>query len=100
MFIAMAGLHGCMPNYTGEYASYELAIDDLAQLHELETVDIDTLRQHGYLELNLEKHGNAYCEITEEENDVEITHPVKPIWCDGCDAYHVECESGCCVIQK
>ena len=26
-------------------------------------------------------------------------HPVKPVWCDECDAYHVECEFGCCAIE-
>ena len=52
------------------------------------------------MQKNLEKHGNAYCEITEAEDDVEIKHPVKPVWCDGCNAYHVECEYGCCVIEK
>ena len=23
-------------------------------------------------------------------------HPVKPVWCQDCKAYHVECEYGCC----
>jgi hypothetical protein len=26
-------------------------------------------------------------------------HPVKPVWCDECDAWHVECEEGCCTIE-
>jgi hypothetical protein len=26
-------------------------------------------------------------------------HPVKPVWCVECDAYHVECEFGCCAIE-
>ena len=28
-----------------------------------------------------------------------VVHEVKPVWCDECDAYHVECEFGCCAIE-
>ena len=28
-----------------------------------------------------------------------VVHEVKPGWCDECDAYHVECEFGCCAIE-
>jgi len=30
----------------------------------------------------------------------EIIHPVKPVWCDNCDAWHVECEHGCCAATE
>jgi len=26
----------------------------------------------------------------------EIIHRLKPVWCANCDAYHVECDYGCC----
>ena len=29
-----------------------------------------------------------------------VVHEVKPVWCVECDAYHVECEFGCCVIGE
>ena len=25
-----------------------------------------------------------------------IIHRLKPVWCTDCDAYHVECDNGCC----
>ena len=100
MFVAMAGLPGCIPNYAQEHDTYVSAVEDLTQIHELNLEEITELSKSGYLTLDLEKHGNAYCEITEAENDREVKHSVKPVWCDGCNAYHVECEYGCCVIEK
>ena len=47
-YIAMAGLHGYLPNYSEAYDTY----------------DMETLRNTGYLELELHIHGNEYCEIT------------------------------------
>jgi hypothetical protein len=35
-----------------------------------------------------------------EQERQRIVHPVKPVWCVECDAYHVECEFGCCVIGE
>ena len=29
-----------------------------------------------------------------------IVHPVKPVWCDNCEAWHVECEYGCCATTE
>jgi len=66
MFVAMAGLHGYLPNYAQEHDSHESAVDDLAMLHELTQEQIEELRKDSILELNLEIHGNAYCEIVEQ----------------------------------
>ena len=37
---------------------------------------------------------------TEEKPLEEIIHPVKPVWCDNCEAWHVECEDGCCAATE
>ena len=64
-FIGMAGLHGCMPNYGASFDTYEDAVESLASLHELGKNRTRELKRHGYLELNLKRDGNAYCEIVE-----------------------------------
>jgi len=63
-YIAMAGLHGYLPNYSEAYDTYEAAVEDLVDMNELEQADMETLRNTGYLELELHIHGNEYCEIT------------------------------------
>lgn len=66
---AIAGMHGCMPNYNSVHTVYGEAVDDLVSLHELGNNWKLNLRRDGYLELKLKKHGNEYCEITECECD-------------------------------
>ena len=34
--------------------------------------------------------------VDQVENSLQ--HPVKPVWCQECIAYHVECEHGCCSV--
>lgn len=64
-YIAMAGLHGYLPNYCAAHESYASAVDDLARLHELSKSQTLQLSNHGSLELNLPRDGNEYCEVTE-----------------------------------
>jgi len=64
-YIAMAGLHGYLPNYVQEHETHQDAVEDLTHIHELNPDEISWLQKGSYLELNLETHGNAYCEITE-----------------------------------
>lgn len=67
---ALAGLHGCMPTVNDVCETYEQAVDSLAETHELSIRKTRELKRDGYLKLNLHKHGNEYCEITEcEEED-------------------------------
>jgi len=66
MFIAMAGLHGYLPNYTAEHDTYDSAVEDLTIIHELTQEHQDQLRKDSMLELDLAIHGNAYCEIVEQ----------------------------------
>lgn len=66
-YIAMAGLHGCIPNYCDVYASFDDAVESLCQVHDLGPYSRfrKELKKHGYTELNLRKHGNAYAEVSE-----------------------------------
>ena len=73
-YIGMAGLHGCLPQYCEVYDTYEEAAEGLAFLHELGRDRIRRLRMDGYLELNLHRDGNEYCEITECECSTPEIH--------------------------
>lgn len=66
-YIAMGGLHGCMPNHIDDYNTYEDAVEGLAEFYGFGRVLKKRLYEHGYLELNMKKHGNEYCEIVEGE---------------------------------
>lgn len=75
-YIARAGIHGCMCNYVSWSETYEGAVDELASLHELGRNRTRELEKNGYLELNLDKDkdGNEYCEITECDCDTPEDH--------------------------
>ncbi len=62
-YIAMAGLHGCLPNCCEVYEDYESAVDSMASLHELGKNRKRELKRNGYLELNIHRDGNEYVEI-------------------------------------
>jgi len=64
-YIAMAGLHGYMPNMCESHETYEGAVDSLASLHDLGKNRRAELKRNGYIELNLHRDGNEYAEITE-----------------------------------
>lgn len=64
-YIAMAGLHGCLPQYCQSHETFNNAVEDLVSLHELAVDRALRLKKEGYLELNLHRDGNEYCEITE-----------------------------------
>jgi hypothetical protein len=64
-FVAMAGLHGCLPNYCECYDTFAAAVEGLASLHELGQKRRRELRITGSLELNCHRDGNEYCEIVE-----------------------------------
>jgi hypothetical protein len=75
-FHAIAGLHGCMPNYCETFESYTDAVDSLAQVHELGKNRTRELKNNEYLELNLRRDGNEYCEITScSDNDCQLEEP-------------------------
>lgn len=64
-FIAMAGLHGCMPNYCEVFGDYRGAVDSLVELHELGKRRARELRKDGCIELNLNRDGNEYAEVSD-----------------------------------
>ena len=73
-FIAMAGLHGYLPQSCEVYDTYEDAVESLASLHELGKNRTRQLRKEGNLELNLHRDGNEYCEIEECECSTPEIH--------------------------
>jgi hypothetical protein len=64
-YIAGAGLHGCLYQTCEVHETYKEAVDSLAFLHELGEKRRRKLSTQGYLELNLHRDGNEYCEIIE-----------------------------------
>ena len=73
-YIAMAGLHGCLPQTCEVYETYDEAVDALADLHELGDRRRRELRRDGSLELNLHRDGNEYCEIEERDCATPSVH--------------------------
>ena len=65
-YIAMAGLHGYMPQYCASCETYADAVETLAEVHDL--------GRRRRLELNLRRDGNEYCEITECDCDNPDVH--------------------------
>ncbi len=69
---AHAGLCGYLPNYTSTHRTYKDAVEDLANLHDLGKRRRAVLNRDGYLDMNIHRDGNEYCEITEcQEDDCE-----------------------------
>jgi len=64
-YIAMAGLHGCLPQACEAFDTRTGAVEYLVSLHELEhfTGIRAELKQTGYAELVLHRHGNEYCSV-------------------------------------
>jgi|OpeIllAssembly_1097287.scaffolds.fasta_scaffold800759_2 hypothetical protein len=62
-WIAMAGIHGCLPNYSSCCDTYEDAVATLTALHDLGRDRRRELAERGTLELKMQRDGNEYCEI-------------------------------------
>ena len=83
-YIAMAGLHGYLPQYCDVFPEYDMAVDALASLHNLGRDRKRALKRDGYLELTLYRDetkfpfipgdGNEYCEIEECDCDDPSIH--------------------------
>lgn len=76
-YIAMAGLHGCMPNYCASFETKRAAIESLIELHDLARfgrVYRELRSSVGYAELDLAKDGNEYAEIVVCECDDPEQH--------------------------
>lgn len=64
-YIAMAGMHGCIPNTCHVHESYSEAVESLALMHDLGRERAHMLKRDSYLELSLRRDGNEYAEIVE-----------------------------------
>lgn len=73
-FIAMGGLHGCLPSHCEVYDNYEDAVSGLTDIYELGKRRAELLRKNGGLELNMRRDGNQYVEITECDCDEPWIH--------------------------
>jgi len=70
-YIAMSGMHGCLPDHCDVFESVEDATSDLVQLFQLGRIRENILRENLYLELKLTpieenqgvEFGADYCEI-------------------------------------
>lgn len=73
-YIAMAGLHGCIPATCGSYDTAKDACEAMADLHELGKNRRAELRRAKYLELNIDRDGNEYIEVTSCDCDNPEQH--------------------------
>lgn len=73
-YIGMAGLHGCLPQTCDVYDSYEGAIESLSDLHELGRNRWREFRRDGSIELNIQRDGNEYAEVSECECSTPNVH--------------------------
>ena len=63
-YIAMAGMHGYLPNSCDVYDTARDAAESLADLHDLGRNRRRELVRNGYIELNLQRDGNEYAEVS------------------------------------
>ena len=73
-YIAMSGIHGCLPQYCAACDTIRDAVDSLASLHELGKNRQRELRRDLYLELNPNRDGAEYAEIVECDCDDPDCH--------------------------
>jgi hypothetical protein len=73
-YIGGAGLHGYLYQTCDVYDSVKDAAESLASIHELGVTRTARLKRDCYLELNLHRDGNEYCEITECDCDNPSDH--------------------------
>jgi hypothetical protein len=73
-YIAMAGLHGFLPQTCEVFDTARDAADFLADVHELGKNRRAKLQSQKYLELNLKRDGNEYAEIKLCECDNPDSH--------------------------
>lgn len=72
-YIAMSGVHGCLPQYCASCDTIREAVDSLASVHDLGQNRQKRLRRDLHLELNRDD-GAEYCEIVECDCDDPTTH--------------------------
>ncbi len=65
LYVSMAGMKGCIPNWIQEHSTREDAEQSIISLHRLGWKRKRVLKKNGYIELNLKRDGNEYAEIVE-----------------------------------
>jgi len=73
-YIAVAGLRGYLPNVCQSFNDDNSAVRFLYEIHEFPYKKIGELRKNRYIDLDLRKYGNEYCEITECECNTPEVH--------------------------
>ena len=73
-YIAMAGLKGYLPNVCQSFEDRLSAVTFLHDIHNLPYRKITELKREGYIDLDLHRYGNEYCEITECDCDNPEIH--------------------------
>jgi hypothetical protein len=81
-YVAMSGMHGCLPDHCEVFESHKDAAEDLTQLFDLGSTRKARLRKDSYLELTPnpveesqdEDFGAEYCEITVCDCDNPLVH--------------------------
>jgi hypothetical protein len=71
-YIAMSGMHGCLPDHCEVFETRADAVTDLTSLFELGRIRETRLKENGYLELEVslieaaqgDCFGADYCEIS------------------------------------
>lgn len=73
-YIALGGLHGCLPSHCEVYDSEQDAVSAMVDMYELGKKRSKVLARDLSLELNSKRDGNEYIEITECDCDTPEVH--------------------------
>lgn len=73
-YIAMGGLHGCLPSHCDVYETWQDAVTALVDQYELGKKRASVLRRNLSLELNSKRDGNEYVEIVECDCETPEVH--------------------------
>lgn len=73
-YVAMAGLHGCLPDYCQSFDNRGNCVDYLADWLDLDNIVKREFELTGYTDLSLLNHGVQYAEIIECDCDDPSVH--------------------------
>lgn len=73
-YIAMGGVHGCLPSHCEVYETWQEAVTALVDQYELGKKRARVLARDKALELNNKRDGNEYVEIVECDCGMPMVH--------------------------